>query len=91
MVKVKESNEKINYADLIELGFRKVEFIDNVHLKQYGYPYFYLIYGEDDDMVIMEWSPVDREVNLYLNSQTYRSGISLDEVKEIVRLLTTEV
>lgn len=91
MVKVKESNEKINYADLIELGFRRVEFTDNVHLKQYGYPYFYLIYGEDDDMVIMEWSPVDREVNLYLNSQTYRSGISLDEVKEIVRLLTTEV
>ena len=88
---VKESNEKINYADLIDLGFRKVEFKDNVHLKQYGYPYFFLIYGKDDDMVIMEWSPVDREVNLYLNSQTYRSGISLDEVKEIVRLLTTEV
>lgn len=86
-----EGNNKINYSDLIELGFRKVEFTDNVHLKQYGYPYFYLIYGEDDDIVTMEWSPVDREVNLYLNSQTYRSGISLDEVKEIVRLLTTEV
>ena len=88
---VKEGNEKINYADLIDLGFRKVDLTDNVHLKQYGYPYFYLIYGENDDMVIMEWSPVDREVNLYLNSQTYRSGFSLDEVKEIVRLLTTEV
>jgi hypothetical protein len=88
---VKESNEKINYADLIDLGFRRVECTDNVHLNQYGYPYFYLIYGEDDDIVIMEWSPVDREVNLYLKSQTYRSGISLDEVKEIVRLLTTEV
>lgn len=87
---VKENN-KINYADLIELGFRRVEFTDNVHLKQYGYPYFYLIYGEDDDMITMEWSPVDRETNLYLNSQAYRSGISLDEVKEIVRLLTTEV
>lgn len=88
---VKESNEKINYADLIELGFKRVELSDGVHLKQYGYPYFYLMYGEVDDVVIMEWSPVDREVNLYLNSQTYRSGISLDEVKEIVRLLTTEV
>ena len=49
------------------------------------------MYGENDDMVAMEWSPVDREVNLYLNSQTYRSGISLDEVKEIVKLLTAEI
>ena len=87
---VKESNEKINYADLIDLGFRRVEFTDNVHLKQYGYPYFYLIYGEDDDMVIMEWSPVDREVTVYINSHTYRTGVSLEEVKKIVELLTTE-
>ena len=32
---VKESNEKINYADLIELGFRKVEFTDNVHYQTF--------------------------------------------------------
>ena len=87
---VKENNE-INYSDLIELGFKRVDFPDGVHFKQYGYPYFYLMYGENDDMVAMEWSPVDREVNLYLNSQTYRSGISLDEVKEIVKLLTAEI
>lgn len=86
---VKENNE-INYSDLIELGFKRVELSDGVHLKLYGYPYFYLMYGENDDMVTMEWSPVDREVNLYLNSHTYREGLPLDEVKDIVKMLEDE-
>ena len=86
------TNAKVNYSDLIELGFKKIYCNeDAVFFSQYGYTYFFLAYGEEGDQVTLEWSPVDREVNLYLNSQTYRSGISLDEVKEIVRLLTTEV
>ena len=85
------SNAKVNYSDLVKLGFKKMEINDCVHESQYGYPYFILTYGEEGEQVSMEWSPVSREVNLYLNSHTYRSGISLDEVKEIVRLLTTEV
>ena len=82
---------KVNYSDLVELGFKKIDFNDNVHLKQYGYPYFILSYGEVGDTVIMEWSPVTRQVNLYINSQTYRESISLDEVKDVVRMLNTEV
>lgn len=83
-------NAKVNYSDLIDLGFKRVEFNDKVHLSQYGYPYFYLIYGEDGDTLIMEWSPTDREVTVYINSHTYRTGVSLEEVKKIVELLETE-
>lgn len=83
-------NEKVKYSDLIDLGFKRVEFNDNVHLSQYGYPYFYLLYGEEGDTLIMEWSPTDREVTVYINSHTYRTGVSLEEVKKIVELLTTE-
>lgn len=86
-----ENNAKVNYSDLIDLGFKKVKCEDDLaHLNEYGYPYFFLIYGEDGDTVIMEWSPIDREVTLYINSHTYRSGISLDEVKQVVKLLETE-
>ena len=80
-------NNKINYADLIELGFRRIECWDSVHFNQYGYPYFYLVYGDEDkDKVSMEWSPVSREVNLYINSHTYKE-LSLDEVKDIIKML----
>ena len=83
-------NEKVNYADLVELGFRQINFNDKAHLKQYGYDYFVLFYGEDDDVLSMEWSPVSREVNVYIYAQTYRTGISLEEVKKIVELLKSE-
>lgn len=82
---------KINYLDLVELGFRKVDLPDTVHLHKYGYNYFYLIYGKDGDRVTLEWSPTTREVNLYINSQTYRKALMLDEVKDVVRMLNTEL
>ena len=85
------TTNKVNYSDLVEIGFKKIDFNDNVHLKQYGYPYFILSYGEVGDTVIMEWSPVTRQVNLYINSQTYREAISLDEVKHIKQMLETIV
>lgn len=84
---IKESNVKVNYADLVELGFQRVEIRDFVHLSQYGYPYFILAYGEEDDQVSMEWSPVSREVNLYINTHTYQKGLSLEEVKKIIDML----
>ena len=84
---IKEGNIKVNYSDLVELGFQKVEFNDFVHLSQYGYPYFILAYGEDDDQISMEWSPVSREVNLYINTHTYQKGLSLEEVKKIIDML----
>ena len=86
-----ENNVKVNYSDLVSLGFKKVNCEDDLaHLTQYGYPYFFLLYGEDGDTVSMEWSPTDREVTLYINSHTYRKGISLDEVKDIIKMLTDE-
>ena len=84
---IKEGNIKVNYSDLVELGFQKVEFNDFVHLSQYGYPYFILAYGEEDDQISMEWSPVSREVNLYINTHTYQKGLSLEEVKKIIDML----
>ena len=85
-----ERYNKVNYADLVELGFQKMNMEDRVHLKQYGYDYFILYYGECDDMLYLEWSPVSREVNVYIYAQTYRTGISLEEVKKIVELLKSE-
>ena len=88
--------EKVNYSELIELGFKHECINDNVHMEQYGYPYFILTYGYDEDdgceipAVTMEWSPVTREVNLYINSNTYRTGISLEEVKELIAMLESE-
>ena len=87
-----ENNVKVNYSDLIELGFKKINCSnDTVFLSQYGYPYFFLAYGEEGDQVTLEWSPVDRNVNLYLNSHTYQSGLSLSEVKKIVNMLKDDV
>lgn len=86
-----ESNVKVYYIDLIELGFKKVEFNDSVHFYKYGYPYFILTYGEENDKICMEWSPVNSEVNLYINRHTYKTGLSLDEVKNIVYMLKDDV
>jgi hypothetical protein len=85
------SNAKVNYSDLVELGFKKMEINDCVHQSQYGYPYFILTYGEEGEQVSMEWSPVSREVNLYLNSHTYQTGLSLDEVKKVIYMLDTDL
>lgn len=85
------SNTKVNYSDLVELGFKKMDIDDCVHQSQYGYPYFILTYGEEGDQVSMEWSPVSREVNLYLNSHTYQTGLSLDEVKRIIYMLDSNL
>lgn len=82
---------KVNYSDLLSLGFERIELKDKVHLSQYGYPYFILSYGNSDDILCMEWSPVSCEVNLYIKSRTYRTGISLEEVKHIVKLLESEM
>lgn len=84
---ITDSYVKVNYSDLIELGFKKVEISDCVHFSQYGYPYFILAYGEEDEKVSMEWSPVTREVNLYINTHTYQTGLSLDEVKRVIDML----
>ena len=84
---IKEGNVKVNYSDLVELGFEKVEMNDYVHLSQYGYPYFILAYGKESDQISMEWSPVSREVNLYINAHTYQKGLSIDEVKNIINML----
>lgn len=85
------SNAKVNYSDLVELGFKKMEINDSVHQSQYGYPYFILTYGEEGEQVSMEWSPVSREVNLYLNSHTYQTGLTLDMVKKIIYMLDADI
>ena len=83
---------KINYSDLLELGFKRIDCEEDVcHQMQYGYPYFFLSYGEDGDQVNLEWSPTTREVNLYLNSQIYQKALTLVEVKKIVKMLEEEM
>jgi hypothetical protein len=87
MINLKESNVKVNYSDLEELGFERLEISDFAHMSQYGYPYFILAYGEENDKVSMEWSPTTREVNLYLNSHTYQTALTFYEVKKVVKML----
>ena len=83
---------KINYSDLLKLGFKRVDCEEDFcHKMQYGYPYFFLSYGEEGEQVSMEWSPTTREVNLYLNSQTYQTALTLVEVKKIVKMLEEEM
>ena len=88
---IKEGNVKVDYSDLVELGFKKNYLDDCVHLHQYGYRYFVLAYGDCDDKVSMEWSPISREVNLYINTHLYQSCLTIDEVKNIIDMLEDEV
>lgn len=90
---LEQFKEKVNYQELLELGFKRIEMSDDkVHYKRYGYPYFILAYGEDGvDQITMEWCPVDREVDLYINSHTYQKALSLDEVKNIVKMLKEKI
>ena len=79
---------KINYSDLLELGFKRIDCEEDVcHKSKYGYPYFFLVYGEEGEQVSMEWSPTTREVNLYLNSHTYQTALTFYEVKKVVKML----
>lgn len=79
---------KINYSDLLELGFKRIDCEEDFcHKSKYGYPYFFLVYGEEEEQVSMEWSPTTREVNLYLNSHTYQTALTLYEVKKVVKML----
>ena len=79
---------KINYSDLLELGFKRIDCEEDFcHKSKYGYPYFFLVYGEEGEQVSMEWSPITREVNLYLNSHTYQTALTFYEVKKVVKML----
>jgi hypothetical protein len=85
-----KENVKVDYCDLVDLGFKKMDIDDNVHMMQYGYPYFILTYGEENDQVSMEWSPVDKEVTMYINSQTYKRGLTLEEVEKLVNMIEAD-
>ena len=38
----------------------------------------------------MEWSPVDKEVTMYINSQTYKRGLTLEEVEKLVNMIEVD-
>ena len=87
---MEKNNVKVDYCDLVNLGFKKMDIDDSVHMMQYGYPYFILTYGEENDQVAMEWSPVDKEVTMYINSQTYKRGLTLEEVEKLVNMIEAD-
>lgn len=87
---MEKNNAKVDYCDLVDLGFKKMDIDDSVHMMQYGYPYFILTYGEENDQVAMEWSPVDKEVTMYINSQTYKRGLTLEEVEKLVNMIEAD-
>ena len=87
---MEKNNVKVDYCDLLDLGFKRMEIDDSVHMKIYGYPYFILTYGEENDQVSMEWSPVDKEVTMYINSQTYKRGLTLEEVEKLVNMIEAD-
>jgi hypothetical protein len=90
MDKMEKNNVKVDYCDLLDLGFKRMEIDDSVHMMLYGYPYFILTYGEENDQVSMEWSPVDKEVTMYINSQTYKRGLTLEEVEKLVNMIEAD-
>lgn len=90
MDKMEKNNVKVDYCDLVDLGFKRMDIDDSVHMMQYGYPYFILTYGEENDQVSMEWSPVDKEVTMYINSQTYKRGLTLEEVEKLVNMIEAD-
>ena len=70
------------------MGFKRIDCEEDFcHKSKYGYPYFFLVYGEEGEQVSMEWSPITREVNLYLNSHTYQTALTFYEVKKVVKML----
>lgn len=87
---MEKNNVKVDYCDLLDLGFKRMEIDDSVHMMLYGYPYFILTYGEENDQVSMEWSPVDKEVTMYINSQTYKRGLTLEEVEKLVNMIEAD-
>ena len=55
--------EKLDYKDLVELGFERVESHDLAWENRYGYEYFYLVYKLTDSVSLL-WFPETRQSEL---------------------------
>lgn len=73
---------KIKYKDLVSRGFKRVELDCNVHCETFGYPSFVLAWEKDN--ITLEWSPVDRKCNFYLNNNLLAKNISIGQIEEII-------
>ena len=62
-------SERINYADLIERGFNRIECHDTVFYDEMGYDYFVVqkvIYKNHSKQVMLEWDTVNHHVNMII-------------------------
>jgi hypothetical protein len=55
----------MNYSELIELGFKRTDAFDEVHLRRYGFPAFFLTYDISKRHQLY-WTVLERDqVTLY--------------------------
>jgi hypothetical protein len=88
-----DGQEQIDYADCIDLGFKREEAEDSVFFDQYGFEYFWLEKQYGDNIVI-EWGAEDRMCTLLIRNE---SGIDdmyyvqdLSSLQTLDYLLTNE-
>lgn len=75
---------EINYKDLIDLGFKRIECKDEIFFNKYGFKYFFLSYNKGP--IGFNWSSTTRKTAMYINNRYYKD-VKLEEVKKIIPLL----
>lgn len=75
---------KTKYKDLIKLGFKREEGIDNLFFEEHGFDYFFLTYEKGS--ISFNWDSTTREISMYINNRYYKD-VELEEVKEIIDML----
>lgn len=78
---------EINYKDLIDLGFKRIECKDEIFFNKYGFKYFFLSYNNGS--IGFNWGAITREVAMYINNIYYKN-VNLEELKKIINLLESK-
>lgn len=74
----------MNYAELIKLGFERIESEDNEWLNEYGYGYFFLVFKLKDGYGL-DWHPIEpKKVNIYENGIRVGTLSNIDNVKKYI-------
>lgn len=78
---------KHTYKSVIALGFKRDESaLYNVFFDKNGYKYFFCAY-KINRKYSLEWDCESRLVTLYKEHKTFKKDLSIDEIKEYIKLL----
>ena len=88
--------EKINYKDIIDLGFEEVEFSDSVYEAVYGYPYC-LITKHLTKKIYLDWEKDTRRCKM-IRIDSAKTGnimaetpiMNLEQVKTLIDFFSDE-